>query len=111
MTSTATQPRELGAATEPLGRGGPRPALPRRIFAVTAVGAFMASLDLSIVNVAFPALRASFPDTSNAGLAWVITAYTVVFAALLITAGRVADQFGRRRTFFAGMAVFALGSS
>jgi EmrB/QacA subfamily drug resistance transporter len=71
----------------------------------------MASLDLSIVNVAFPALRASFPTTSSAGLAWVITAYTIVFAALLVSAGRFADRFGRRRTFFAGVAVFAVGSA
>jgi EmrB/QacA subfamily drug resistance transporter len=71
----------------------------------------MASLDLSIVNVAFPAMRATFPETSNAGLAWVLTAYTIVFAALLVTAGRAADLFGRRRAFFTGIAVFAVGSA
>jgi EmrB/QacA subfamily drug resistance transporter len=71
----------------------------------------MASLDLSIVNVAFPALKESFPEASTAGLAWVITAYTIVFAALLVTAGRIADEYGRRRAFFVGILVFAVGSA
>jgi len=50
------------------------------VFLVTALGAFMASLDLSIVNVAFPALQRSFPHDSRAALAWVITGYSIVFA-------------------------------
>jgi EmrB/QacA subfamily drug resistance transporter len=84
---------------------------PQVVFAVTALGAFMASLDLSIVNVAFPALQHSFPDDSRATLAWVITAYTIVFASLLVTAGRTADRLGRRRVFFVGLGVFTLGSA
>jgi EmrB/QacA subfamily drug resistance transporter len=71
----------------------------------------MASLDLSIVNVAFPALQRSFPHDSRATLAWVITAYTIVFASLLVTAGRTADRLGRRRIFFGGLGVFTLGSA
>ncbi len=81
------------------------------IFVVTALGAFMASLDLSIVNVAFPALERSFPHDSRATLAWVITGYSIVFGSLLVTAGRSADRIGRRRVFFAGLAVFSLGSA
>ena len=92
--------------TEPTS-GGRR----RVVFAVTALGAFMASLDLSIVNVAFPALQRSFPYDSRATLAWVITAYTIVFASLLVTAGRTADRLGRRRIFFGGLGVFTLGSA
>jgi EmrB/QacA subfamily drug resistance transporter len=83
----------------------------RAAFAVTALGAFMASLDLSIVNVAFPALERSFPHASRAALAWVITAYAIAFASLLVTAGRSADRLGRRRVFFAGVAGFAVGSA
>src|SRR5579884_2081577 len=71
----------------------------------------MASLDLSIVNVAFPALERSFPRVSPAGLAWVITAYSIVFGSLLVTAGRSADRFGRRRLFFLGLTVFCAGSA
>ena len=80
------------------------------VFVVTALGAFMASLDLSIVNVAFPALAHSFPRASRAELAWVITAYSIVYASLLVTAGRTADRLGRRKVFFLGLAVFTVGS-
>ncbi|HZT67162.1 MAG TPA: DHA2 family efflux MFS transporter permease subunit [Acidimicrobiales bacterium] len=83
----------------------------RAVFAVTALGAFMASLDLSIVNVAFPALARSFPTAPRAGLAWVITAYAIVYAALLVTAGRTADRLGRRKVFFIGLGVFTTGSA
>ena len=80
------------------------------VFAVTALGAFMASLDLSIVNVAFPALERTFSGDSRATLAWVITGYSIVFGALLVVAGRTADRLGSRRVFFAGLGVFSLGS-
>jgi EmrB/QacA subfamily drug resistance transporter len=94
--------------------GGTPAAVPARrtaVFAVTAIAAFMASLDLSIVNVAFPALERSFPHAPQAELAWVITAYAIVFASLLVTAGRTADRLGRRRLFFIGLAVFTAGSA
>jgi EmrB/QacA subfamily drug resistance transporter len=81
------------------------------VFFVTALGAFMASLDLSIVNVAFPALERAFPHDSRASLAWVITGYSIVFASLLVTAGRSADRLGRRRLFFIGLGVFTFGSA
>ena len=81
------------------------------MFGVNAIAAFMASLDLSIVNVAFPALERSFPRAAQAELAWVITAYAIVFASLLVTAGRTADRLGRRRLFFFGLAVFTAGSA
>ena len=73
------------------------------MFFVTALGAFMASLDLSIVNVAFPALERAFSHESRAGLAWVITGYSIVFGSLLVIAGRTADRLGSRRVFFAGL--------
>jgi EmrB/QacA subfamily drug resistance transporter len=81
------------------------------IFVVTALGAFMASLDLSIVNIAFPALERSFSHDSQATLAWVITGYSIVFGSLLVVAGRTADRLGSRRVFFAGLAIFCLGSA
>ncbi len=99
------------AGPELTGAGFSGAARRRAIFAVTALGAFMASLDLSIVNVAFPALQRSFPHDSRAMLAWVITAYTIVFASLLVAAGRTADRLGRRRIFFGGLGVFTLGSA
>ena len=80
------------------------------VFVVTALGAFMASLDLSIVNVAFPALERSFRGDTQASLAWVITGYSIVFGSLLVVAGRTADRLGSRRVFFAGLAIFCVGS-
>jgi EmrB/QacA subfamily drug resistance transporter len=83
---------------------------PRAVFIVTALGAFMASLDLSIVNVAFPDIEASYRDASSASLSWIITAYSIVFGALLIVGGRTGDRLGRKRVFLGGVAVFLLGS-
>ena len=71
-----------------------------KVLLVTAVAVFMAFLDVTIVNIAFPDIQASFPDTSRAGLSWVLNAYNIVFAALLVPAGRLADLVGRKRLFF-----------
>lgn len=87
------------------------PAAHRRtVFLVTALGAFMASLDLSIVNVAFPALERAFAHDTRASLSWVLTAYAIVFGSLLVVAGRTADRLGGRRVFFSGLAIFCGGS-
>lgn len=84
--------------------------IPWPVFAVTVAAAFMVALDLSIVNVAFPSIRRSFPDVSTASLSWVLAAYSVVFGALLLGAGRIADRSGRRRIFLLGLLVFTVGS-
>ncbi len=80
------------------------------VLAVTSLGIFLVGLDLSIVNVAFPSILASFPEATRAQLSWVINAYTVVFAGLMIVAGRIADRVGRKRVFIAGLALFVLTS-
>jgi EmrB/QacA subfamily drug resistance transporter len=109
---TAAAPGYDGEGTGTAGGPAANPGRRRTVvFVVTALGAFMASLDLSIVNVAFPALERSFPHDSRAALAWVITGYSIVFGSLLVTAGRTADRLGRRRLFFGGLAVFSLGSA
>jgi EmrB/QacA subfamily drug resistance transporter len=82
----------------------------RAIFLVTALGAFMGSLDLSIVNVAFPALERAFTQDARASLAWIITGYSIIFGSLLVIAGRSADRLGARKVFFAGLLVFCIGS-
>src|SRR6478735_3748671 len=82
-----------------------------RVFAVTAVAVFMAFLDVTIVNVAFPSIREDFASSSLASLSWVLNAYNIVFAALLVPAGRLADLVGRRRVFFIGGAIFLLASA
>src|SRR4051794_41932284 len=63
---------------------------------------FLAFLDVTVVNLAFPDLAKDFQGTSVTALSWVITAYAVLFAALLTPAGRVADLVGRRRGFIGG---------
>jgi len=82
-----------------------------QVLAVTAVAVFMSFLDVTIVNIAFPNLRADFATTSLPVLSWVINGYGVVFAAALIPAGRLADRIGRRRLFLAGIVVCLLASA
>ncbi len=95
----------------------PRPAVepvdPRawKVLGVTAMAVFVVFLDATVVNIAFPALAAEFPGTTRAGLSWVLNAYAVIFGALLVTSGRLADSYGRRRVFLAGLGVFALASA
>jgi EmrB/QacA subfamily drug resistance transporter len=79
--------------------------------AVLAAVAFMAQLDLFIVNVALPVIGRSYAGSSLSGLSWVLNAYAIIFAALLVPAGRLADHFGRRRFLLAGVAVFTLASA
>ncbi len=81
-----------------------------RVLLVACFGAFLAFLDATIVNVAFPSIRESFPTVSIGGLSWVLNAYNIVFAAFLIVFGRLTDLIGRRRSFIGGVAVFTLGS-
>jgi EmrB/QacA subfamily drug resistance transporter len=81
-----------------------------QVLLVTSVAVFMSFLDVTIVNIAFPEIRASFAGSSLADLSWILNAYNIVFAALLVPAGRLADRFGRRRTFVTGLLTF-LGAS
>jgi EmrB/QacA subfamily drug resistance transporter len=81
-----------------------------QVLLVTSVAVFMSFLDVTIVNIAFPDIRASFPDVSLNRLSWVLNAYSIVFAAALVPAGRLADRFGRRRFFYLGVFVFLAAS-
>src|SRR4051812_42807490 len=84
---------------------------PWTVMAIVGVGVFLGSLDLFIVNVAFPDLEKDFEGTSLAGLSWVLNAYAVVFAALLVPAGRWADRAGRKRGFLFGLGLFVVASA
>jgi EmrB/QacA subfamily drug resistance transporter len=86
----------------------------RRAFAVLVLASIASSvgaLDLSIMFVAYPEIRRSFDDAEPSILAWVLTSYTIVIAAVMVTAGRLADRLGRKRVFLVGMAIFGLGSA
>ncbi|WP_327151698.1 MFS transporter [Nocardia sp. NBC_01329] len=77
---------------------------------VAAGAAFLAFLDLSVVNIAFPSLIRDHPGTSTTTLTWVVSGYAVAFAALLTPGGRVADTVGRRTLFLAALIGFAFTS-
>ncbi len=82
-----------------------------KVIGVVAVAVFMASLDLFIVNIAFPQIAKEFAGASLSSLSWVLNAYTVVFAALLIPAGRWSDAVGRKRAFLLGVGIFIAASA
>jgi EmrB/QacA subfamily drug resistance transporter len=113
-------PPRPAAVPAPAGAPAPAAALspaaapsPRRVAAIVgvlALAVFMSSLDLFIVNLAFPYIGRDFHGTNLSSLSWVLNGYTIVFAAVLVPAGRWADRIGRRRLFVAGLVVFSLGS-
>lgn len=81
-----------------------------RALALGSLGAFVVFLDTTIVNIAFPTISRDFHSTTG-HLAWVLNAYSLVFAAMLIPAGRLADRYGRKRLFVVGMTGFAVMSA
>jgi MFS family permease len=96
-------------ASNPTTAAGSR--LDRRWLALVAlaVAQFMVFLDETVVNVALPSIKLSL-GFSQATLAWVVSAYIVVFGGLVLLGGRLADLFGRRRVFLIGTVVFGLAS-
>jgi EmrB/QacA subfamily drug resistance transporter len=80
------------------------------IVGVLSLAVFMSSLDLFIVNLAFPYIGKEYAGTSLSFLSWVLNGYTIVFAAVLVPAGRWADRVGRRKLFIAGLMAFCFGS-
>src|SRR4051795_13148322 len=88
-----------------------RPVRTGPVLAVVSAAVFMASLDLFVVNVAFPDIQQDFHATSLANLSWVLNGYTIVFASLLVPFGRAADRLGRRRFFVGGLLLFVAASA
>ena len=82
---------------------------PWAVLAVLCLGLFMILLDGTIVNIAIPHIESYF-DTSFSNIEWVMNAYILVFAVLLVPMGRFGDLWGRRKLFVAGMVLFTLGS-
>ena len=78
--------------------------------AVVSVAVFMVAMELTIIALALPEIRAALPGTTPAALSWVVNAYSIVVAALLLLSGWLADRYGRRRIFRLGLVIFALGS-
>lgn len=84
---------------------------PWPVFWVASAASFLVSLDATMLYAAFGALREGFPSASAADLSWVLNAYTVVYAAMLIPAGGLADAYGRKRVFLFGMTLFIAASA
>lgn len=86
-------------------------ANPWGVFAIASAAVFLVSVDATIAVAAFPALRTAFAETSPATLSWVLNAYTILYAALLVPAGRLVDLHGAKRLFLFGVALFTLASA
>ena len=99
--------------TEPAGAVAGRRRLARhwQVLLIASAAAFLANLDLFVVNLAFPAIEADFSGAGLSGLSWVLSGYAIVFSALLVPGGRLADLLGRRRLFLAGLGVFVVASA
>jgi len=80
------------------------------VLAIASLGAVVAFIDATIVNIAFPDIERSFRGTSISSLSWVLNAYNIVFAAFLVAAGKIADLLGRRRIFVIGLELFTAAS-
>ena len=104
MTDTSTASGSTTVSTQGTARFA-------AVFAVVTAGIAMVNLDLFIVNVALPSIGRTFGGADLSSLSWVLNAYAIVFAALLVPAGRAADLIGRRTAFLAGVIVFALASA
>jgi EmrB/QacA subfamily drug resistance transporter len=89
-----------------------RPSVrPGMVLVTLSVAAFMASLDLFIVNVAFPDIARDFAGSSLGDLSWILSGYAVLYAALLVPLGRLADRYGRLNGFLFGLGLFAAASA
>src|SRR4051794_32208886 len=86
-----------------------RSSSPWLLLTVILVGQFMAILDVSIVNVAAPTMRADL-SASGSGLQLIISGYTIAYAMLLITGARLGGLFGYRRLFLTGLLLFTIAS-
>ncbi len=79
-------------------------------FVITSIALFMAALDNLVVTTALPVIRLSF-NASLSELEWIVNAYTLTFAVLLLTGAALGDRFGRKRLFVLGLAIFTAGST
>src|SRR5215472_17671918 len=98
----------LSQRSAPVAAGTVRPA---RILVIVCAGVVMASLDLFIVNVALPQIAIDLHEPSLGTLSWVLNGYAIIYAALLVLAGRLADQRNRKAGFLVGVAVFTAASA
>src|ERR1700733_15185567 len=82
----------------------------RWILTATILGSSMAFIDSTVVNVALPAIQASF-QTTVVDMQWVVESYGLLLGALILVGGSLGDMFGRRMVFVTGVAIFAVASA
>jgi EmrB/QacA subfamily drug resistance transporter len=109
--NTSTQPKTMAGERGPVRTRVPELSRRRRllVLAICCASVIVVVMDISIVNVALPAIRRDL-HAPVSGLQWTVDAYTLVLASFLVLAGSTADRVGRRRTFQVGLAAFGLGS-
>lgn len=83
---------------------------PLRVFAIASIAIFMVSLDTTVLYAGFNNILKSFPNSSAAELSWAMNAYSIIYAALLIPAGGIADKYGRKKVFMLGLMLFITAS-
>ncbi len=86
-------------------------ARPGLVLAIVCAGIVLANLDLFIVNVALPSIGGEFATSNLGDLSWILNGYAIVYAALLIFCGRLAERFPRNLSFLAGVALFTAASA
>lgn len=109
MTAPTTNPPPAAKAGTPQSPAG-SPRRPRVTLIVGSLAGFMIGLDATVVATALPTIHATLHASASA-LGWTVSAYSLAFAALILTGTALGDLFGRRRVFLAGFAVFTLASA
>jgi len=104
-------PDPVGSAAEPAAHPEARPTGKWTTLAIVGIGVFMSTLDASIVNISLPAIAHRFEVPLNGVVEWVVIAYLLAVAALLLTIGRLADMAGHKAIWIAGLATFTVGSA
>ncbi len=83
---------------------------PGWILAIVSLGPVLSGLDLFVVNIALPSIATDLHSDNVSELSWILNAYAIVFAALLVLAGRIADRTSRKGGFLLGIAIFVASS-
>jgi EmrB/QacA subfamily drug resistance transporter len=109
--SSAAGSSAAGPSAAGSGAAGGGAIRPGQILVIVCAGVVMASLDLFIVNVALPQIARDLHEPSLGTLSWVLNGYAIIYAALLVLFGRLADQRNRKAGFLLGVAIFTAGSA
>ena len=88
----------------PVGRDG------WRTVGISSAAVFMVSMEITVISLAFPEIRAEFAETSESALSWIFSGYNIGVASLLLIGGWLSERYGHKRVFLTGVSIFLLGS-